>query len=259
MALVTDSMLKPLPWDSAHFGIDVARIEPAKIDDCALEDLLLLSKRKKFSLVYWTAPASRNVPAEILQKFSGRHVDRKATYVLDFSSWTGRAEKDFGQPHVSIVKYPRGAATAALRKLGRAAGEFSRFVVDPRIPLTKANELFEVWADKSTAGEMAEAVFVAGREDRREAIVGLVTVSREQDDGQIGLIAVDSNYREMGIGTALVRAANRWMLGNNLARGWVVTQGANSNACRLYGRLGYKLHHVENVYHFWPLAQPCPL
>ena len=249
-----ESMLKPLSWDSSYFGIAVARIEASDIDDRTLHDLLVLSRQKKISLVYWAAQTSRNVPDEILQEFSGSHLDRKATFVVDLDSWVSPDAGDYRKPLVSISEYPRGPASAPVLELGRAANAFSRFVNDPRIPLAKANEMFEIWTNKSTLGEMADVVLVAHPSDSSDAIVGMVTVSRRQDGGQIGLIAVDPNVRCVGVGTALVHAAHRWMVGAGLTRGWVVTQLANANACRLYERTGYKLHQLEEVYHFWPLA-----
>ncbi len=255
MAPLIESMLKPLSWDSAHFGVAVARIEPADIDDRTLQDLLVISRQRKFSLVYWAAEGSREVPDTILQEFSGSRVDQKATYVVDLGSGTSPAAGDCRERLVRIMEYPRGPAAAPLLELGRAAGAFSRFVNDPRIPLTKANELFEIWTKKSTLGEMAAAVFVAQRADARDAIVGMVTLSRRQDGGQIGLIAVDPNLRGIGVGTALVHSANRWTVAAGLSRGWVVTQRANANACRLYERSGYRLYQLEEIYHFWPLAQ----
>jgi ribosomal protein S18 acetylase RimI-like enzyme len=289
MALLIESMLKPLSWDSAHFGVAVARIEPADIDDRTLHDLLAIARRRQFALVYWAAQEARKVHDDILREFSGSHVDQKATYAIDLESWNSQdpgacragtlypadTDHEYMVPDpwsaVRILEYPRGPAAAPLLELGRAAGAFSRFVNDPRIPLTKANELFEIWTQKSTLGEMADVVFVAQRADSPghplgSAIVGMVTVRApcrapcthgrggRQDGGQIGLIAVDPNVRGSGIGTALVHSANCWIVAAGLPRGWVVTQRANTAACRLYERSGYRLRQLEEVYHFWPLG-----
>ena len=130
--------------------------------------------------------------------------------------------------------------------------------------MTKADELFEIWTKKSTLGEMADVVFVAHRAAPDDAIVGMATVSRRHGHhvimvgGQIGLIAVHPDARGMGVGTALVHSANRWTISSGLSKGWVVTQRANTNACRLYERTGYKLHQMEDVYHFWPMAGQNP-
>ena len=212
MALLIESMLKPLSWDSAHFGVEVAKIEAADIDDRTLQDLLVLAEQKGFSLVYWAAGVAR-VPDDILQRFSGLRVDRKATYVVDLDSWSSQDAVDCRESFVRIIEYPRGPAAGPLLELGRAANVFSRFVNDPRIPAGKANELFEIWINKSTLGEMAEVVLVAQRAETPAGVpplggisarippkggtptdmvpVGMVTVSRRQDGGQIGLIAVD--------------------------------------------------------------------
>ena len=144
-------------------------------------------------------------------------------------------------------------------ELGRQAASFSRFVADPRIPPSKATELFDIWTNRSTLREMADLVLVANPAGSSD-IVGMVTVALRQDGGQIGLIAVDPKLRGLGIGTALVHSANRWTAGKGLIQGWVVTQAVNTSACRLYERTGYVLYQVERFYHSWPCVdeKSCP-
>jgi GNAT superfamily N-acetyltransferase len=253
MTFALESLLKPLDWDSAHFGLKVGRIESPDIDDSDLCDLLIAAGHNGFSLLYWATRDSRHLPENILNRCSGFHVDRKTTYLIDLGRQAFRKPSADPSRAVRVVEYPRKPASAALLRLGRAASALSRFVRDPHVQPAKTAELYDIWTNKSTLGEMADVVFVARFADFPEDEVGMVTVAKERDDGRIGLIAVDSMVRGIGIGTALVKAANDWMAGKDLARGWVVTQGGNAKACRLYEAAGYRVYRAENVYHFWPL------
>ena len=67
----------------------------------------------------------------------------------------------------------------------------------------------------------------------------------------IGLIAVNRNYRGKRFGEMLVRHAQYWFINNGYNIGQVVTQGTNIPACNLYKKCGYSVEKVEYFYHFW--------
>ena len=101
-------------------------------------------------------------------------------------------------------------------------------------------------------GELADAVLVAGGGTHRDDPVGLITVSLAGEQGSIGLIAVDESARGRGIGSRMIHAAHRWLLGHGARNVEVVTQLDNHKACRLYEKCGYIHAELQHVYHFWP-------
>jgi len=151
-----------------------------------------------------------------------------------------------------LWEYPRGPACEQLVTLAIEAGVLSRFNVDPRFPKNKFESLYRTWIERSTLGELADAVWVASRLGDDAALVGMVTVSVSGAMGQIGLISVLDSARGRGVGRLLMEKAHHWLIGQSAIRATVVTQLANQPACRLYEQVGYTLHDVECCYHFWP-------
>ncbi|GAC1335186.1 MAG: hypothetical protein NVSMB14_02500 [Isosphaeraceae bacterium] len=242
-------ILIPLEWDAAHFGLATARLEPADLGDDALKHGLQDARRRRVRLVYWFADPDRPpILDELAREFSARLVDRKATYLAD------RLSIDIESPARAdeIREEPRGPASKRLCDLAVAAGEFSRFRVDPKIPAGKFEEMYETWIDRSTRRELADSVFVAVRPDLDDEPIGMITLSVQGDEGTIGLIAVDAQARGLGIGSLLIDAAHRRMISLGATRARVVTQLDNNPACRLYEKHGYRLAELRHCHHFWP-------
>ena len=95
---------------------------------------------------------------------------------------------------------------------------------------------------------MAKEVFIY---QENQIIAGFVTLGEKKSRAEIGIIAVDNNYRGKGIGKSLMFAAENWFAGKKYNEIRVVTQGDNLPACRLYESCGYKTDNVEYFYHLW--------
>jgi ribosomal protein S18 acetylase RimI-like enzyme len=137
---------------------------------------------------------------------------------------------------------------AELESLAVQAGSHSRFAVDRNIPREGVAALYGAWMRKCVAGEMADAVLVTRHGER---IAGVVTIAKDGASGDLGLVAVAEGFRRSGRGTALVRAAQRWLAGKGCESVRAVTQGRNAAACALYRACGFSAADVACWYHFW--------
>jgi dTDP-4-amino-4,6-dideoxy-D-galactose acyltransferase len=258
MALLASeaTSLSHLDWDSTHFGFPVGRIGGGISDDelCAA---LQRARAQNYRLVYWATAANRGASPYLLADFAGRLVDRKVTFGRTLSPQEKRGESET----IAVHTWQRRSASSDLVALAIAAGAFSRFAVDSRIPRRDFEELYRIWIERSVRCEIADAVLVAAdsanaasaqRGNVERPLAGMITLQATADIASIGLVAVAETHRGRGIGSLLMSAAHQWMLDAGAARSTVVTQAANAPACRLYERSGYKLVHAENFYHFWP-------
>jgi dTDP-4-amino-4,6-dideoxy-D-galactose acyltransferase len=251
-----------LEWDSVHFGFQVGRIT-GDVSDTELEAALVQSRNRTFRLVYWATAPDRQAPAQLLAEFDGRLVDRKVTFARALRADEVAASS--GGP--TIVHYGKREISDELTDLSIAAGEYSRFAVDPRIPRDRFEEMYRIWIAASVCGEMAGTVLIArdplaegpakapklpNKSSAAEEIAGMITIKVTGGVGNIGLIAVAESQRGRGIGSRLIDAAHRWMIDHGANKATVVTQSANVPACALYRRAGYTIEHAENYYHFWP-------
>ena len=86
---------------------------------------------------------------------------------------------------------------------------------------------------------------------KEKKIVGFITLKRLESRVDIGLIAVDHNYRGKGIGQILMKSAEKWALERQINTIQVVTQIVNVPACLFYKKNKYKIKNIEYIYHFW--------
>jgi dTDP-4-amino-4,6-dideoxy-D-galactose acyltransferase len=246
---------EPLSWDSAHFGIAVARLHgpcgerPADrgvIDE--LRHAVESARAAGIVLLYWAAQPRYQLPESILPEIGGVLVDRKATFEIELD---GRAEPERNERLV-LNEYPTEMPSSRLIALAVSAGAYSRFHRDPRIPAAAFRALYEQWITRSALREIADAVLVATWREATKEPIGLITLSVAEAAGSIGLIAVLAHSRGAGVGALLLRGGHRWLAARGATQVSVVTQLDNRPACRLYEKEGYRLADVKLVYHFWP-------
>lgn len=242
---------RQLDWDSDHFGFGVACLDVPANEYPRARAALTNARRAGMALVYGTAAPPHEAPAKLLREFAGRWVDCKTTYRR---SLTVADRGPVGDAPV-IHEYSPGTATPALCALAVLAGTHSRFRVDTRIPTERFEALYTTWMERSTRRELADVVLVAS-EGAEAGALGMVTVRAQAATGVIGLIAVAERAQGRGLGRRLLQAAHAWMLDRGLGTAMVVTQGANTAACRLYESGGYTRAEAVHYYHFWPCLAP---
>lgn len=229
-------MIRKLEWDSHFFGINTGTVSVEKIEDLNEDEL------NTFDLVYVFANTATD--EQRFKQFSGKlfMADEKLTYIKHLNVQNERVPEIMSIPADAILN-------DRLVSLAWQAGEYSRFRLDPLLPDSKFKELYSLWIENSVKREIAEEVFVY---NENGFDMGMVTLGIKKGVPDIGLIAVDKQYRGSGIGMKLIQSAERWaLLEKKLNHIQVVTQGLNKDACRFYEKNGYTQASKQYIYHWW--------
>lgn len=233
------ALCRRLDWDSAFFALPVARVEAAVLDDAAAMSAIAWCRQEGIRCLYYLAP---------LEVGPMRVAERHGFQAMDARVVLARACERTDPPSDVPIRAYQAADLPALRAIARAAFRGTRFDADPRFPLGRAADLYEVWLERSCTGWAAH-VLVAAIDG---AAAGFVTV---HDDGggawRIGLIGVAEAARGRRAGRALVAAAVDAAAGAGGRTMSVATQGANVAAQRLYQRAGFLTSTVHVWYHRW--------
>lgn len=240
------AMRRHLEWDSKHFEMPVAEITAPNISDDELRQELTDARAAGYRLVYWQASPGRCIATSLLDEFGGLFVNHRVTFHKVLTS----ADAGSMAGHFQIELLPRGPAPACLQELAVAAGHCSRFHVDHRLSSRKFRDLYQIWAERSALGELADRVWLAVDPADSDRAAGFVTVSEADGTGQIGLIAVSDHLRGRGIASQLMSQAHAWLRDRNAREVSVVTQRENQTACRLYARCGYRAGEARPCFHF---------
>ena len=233
-----------LKLDSEVFGFPVAKIIPDRLSSGELGEVIRGLTGKEVRLAYWASDPHDEESQRAAALHHGFLADRKVTFVIDLGQGPGHQEAS----DWDIKEYTENLPSANMERLAIQVGRRSRFGADPRITEDKLIDMYTRWIRNSVSRKIADAVFVAHQSAK---VVGMVTVGRKNERGDIGLMAVDPDVRGENLGSALVSTAQDWARRKGFGFAQVVTQGDNVAACRLYEKCGYRIDRVEFFYHFW--------
>ena len=167
-------------------------------------------------------------------------VDQKVT----FSKKTEKHNK-FSS---NIIEYQGKEINERLNNLVLQAGLYSRFRLDENFSNKEYERLYIEWLYKSLMKTIAIKILVA---KKGPSIIGITTLDKKTNYADIGLVAVDGNFRGQGIGYDLIHSSDSiaYEMGFNEIK--VATQLKNKEACRLYEKCHFQIEKITNIYHYW--------
>lgn len=231
-----DSNFKRVAWDSHIFRYEVAEITVPNLSKTELRETLNRLAKNNVTLVYWI----RDIPYEDLLE-QGKIVDTKITYVYEFG------EENYVTNN-SINSYIHKPLDNELLSLALQSGQYSRFNTDTNFRREEYERLYSTWIQRSLNGEIAKDVLVYQHNGKK---LGLLTLDFKGNNSIIGLLAVDKEMRDRGIGQQLITEAFYQARKKSIQTISVTTQADNKPACNLYQKMGFKEREKKYVYHFW--------
>jgi dTDP-4-amino-4,6-dideoxy-D-galactose acyltransferase len=234
-----DAICKLLPWDSAHFGMRIARVQLDHLTPASLASIERWLKSNPVDCLYFLATPQAET-LRLAAESGFRFVDTRVTLECDLTS----------APLAKTNTNIRPAVSDDLPVLTRIASEShhdSRFYVDGNFPPAACDELYRIWITKAFENRQG-VVFVA---ELGGKAVGYSAISASDGDGIISLIAIDAMYRGRAIATHLMNRSETWFRQHNVRRVHVPTQASNVPALRLYESQGFKVARTEPWFHRW--------
>lgn len=233
--------LAHLQWDSQFFGLKIGKIVCNRKNYDELNQLVNIARSENYSLLYVFSPEDILLNEEDVLKNNASLVDRKIAYQLNLNSKMIRVDD-------CIFDYNTKKLSKDLLDLTYISGQYSRFLLDKKMPENAFENLYKAWIEKSLSKEIADKVFVA---QRNYKIIGFVTLKIKDDKGEVGLIAVSKQTQGLKIGSKLIDACVLYLQEKSIYEIVVSTQLANTQACRFYVSYGFKKELITNIYHFW--------
>lgn len=229
-----------LDWDSNFFAFKVCKIKANNLTDAELEAVLAYLSATEVELIYYSSEREISAKAKKSDYFQIKLVDKKTTLVKNITK--NNFENNLIEP------YKEKLPDTELIKLAIQSGVYSRFNVDEKIGKQKFEELYSLLLINSLKKEIAQEVLLIRNETE---ITGFITLGEKNQRADIGLIAVDTNYRGKGMGKLLMQAAEYWFYDKGYNQIQVVTQYDNPPAIFLYKSCGYEIEKIEYFYHCW--------
>ena len=249
-------LCEELPWDSAFFGLSIARARTSCLDESACSAMLEWCGSRGIDCLYFLCPIGDTATQRLLTDHAFQSVGVRVTLSRSAGSDGGYISGEL-RPATS-ADIPR------LRTIALTSHRDTRFHADGHFDPARCDELYATWIERSVQG-YATHVIVA---DRAGVAVGYITLHIDVDDApagserqrvegtaagtaRIGLFAVDERWRGQGIGRDLLRHAAQMLLEQGVGDTSVVTPGKNTGALKLYKSAGFRTTDVSLWYHRW--------
>lgn len=229
-----------LPWDSAWWGVRTGCITAEGSANANFDLALMWCRDHDIELAYLLVPTSNLAVAHAAEDSGFHFVDVRVTMSIDPSI------------RLPAIRHARNTTRRAelrdlpaLRRIAAASHTGSRFFADPTLPTTRCIALYEHWIESSCSDE-TKIVRVA---EVGHELAGYITCEIDRRAGRIGLVAVAPTYRGIGIGSGLVNAALQTFRDAETTPVYVITQGRNVAAQRLYQRCGFTAESTHLWFH----------
>ena len=232
-------LCEELPWDSAFFGVSIARARTSHLDESSCSAMLEWCGGARIDCLYFLCPLDDAATQRLLTDHAFQLVGVRVTLARPAGSDGGHGPGQFRSAIVDDIPRLRAIAVASHRD--------TRFHADGHFDPARCDELYATWIEKSVHG-YATHVIVA---DRGGAAVGYITLHIDAGTARIGLFAVDERWRGQGIGRDLLRHAAQMLLEHGVGDTSVVTLGRNTGALKLYKTEGFRTTDVSLWYHRW--------
>lgn len=235
-----------LEWDSNYFGVESGRVNLYEVvDNKHQQDILEFSNKLQFVTIsnydnkkennYWIA-----------NKTNAFLTDVNIQLIMDSDTIHSIANENF-ELNYNIEVSNNTKHDNDILKIANSAFKISRFYNDPNLSVPQKYNIYTEWCKNSFYRDN-KFFAVANVGDSK---IGFLTFSKSNFDITIELIAVDTDYQSMGVAKNLIQTLVNYAFVNNVISIKVGTQVNNVNALNFYSKRGFRLSHVNSVYHYW--------
>ena len=226
-------MVQKVDWDTDFFGYNVGRTSLNEEDEFDFEKFIEIDN--DFKIVYIFSKK----PIDVLQE---NLVEEK----LNFKKNLDKKSLVKSSP---IYFNPLIHSRKELFDLALVSGTLSRFKLDLNFINEEFVRLYEKWIDNSIQNRESKTKIIIYLFN--EIMVGFTIFSINDSNVNIELIAVDKNYRGIGIGTKLIKQVEEIAIDFNCETIDVNTQGINNDSIQLYKKNNFICLNKTYIYHYW--------
>ncbi len=242
---ITD-IIKKLDWDSGFWGFPVAYLSCKYLTESIVYRINRFIESNKIKLVEYLCNCHDN-----------RSVNITAINNFIFADIRLSFEKKLQEKQNILLPEEFRFALADkgdikdLLKITKDIYLDSRYYFDKNFDKEKASIFYQNWVEKGVLGTFDDECYCLF-EQRSNAPIGFCTIKYALSDvANIGLVGLSKNYRNRGLAQIMLNLVFNELINKSVKKVYVVTQGRNFSAQRLYQRLGFLTKATEIWYHKW--------
>ncbi len=231
---------KFLEWDTEYFGVKSARVNLlGDVDERGQEDILSFCKNYDFVTIANFENRNEN-NLWIGEKTAAFLTDVNIQFVKELHSLEKHSDDN---TNVTNNLPPN----EEILKIAKKSFKYSRFYNDPNLSESKSQNVYLHWTEGAFQKDSKYFVIC----EREDNIAGFLLFSSEETFVTVELIAVDEAYQGQGVGKALIKAMESFVLDKDINKIKVGTQMNNIPAVQFYSKMGFTYVNCGSIYHIW--------
>lgn len=236
------SLISQMTWDSNFFGFPIAFIGSRYLSENIQSFTDQFVNKNNIKLIEYLCNCHDDLSVHVAEKNGFHFTDIRMTFALNLQKHTVVASEGYmidlaGENHIKSLKL----STLDMYK-------DSRYFYDGNFELDKLNSFYSEWIEKAVLGKFDHECYCIF--DNNEPIA-FCTIRYNKNTASIGLFGVTNGYAGKGLGKILLDDVLFRMKQKGLTQIFVVTQGRNYGAQRLYQSCGFRTLSTELWYHKW--------
>ena len=236
------SLVHHLSWDSDFFGFPIAFIGSRYLSQNIKIFTDQFVNKNKIKLIQYLCNCHDDLSVQVAEKSGFHFTDIRITFVLNLMKHTVVPSEGH------IIGLAVEGHIKSLKSSTNDMYKDSRYFYDGNFELDKINSFYSEWIEKAVLGKFDHECYCIF--ENHEPIA-FCTIRYNKNTASIGLFGVINGYSGNGLGKILLDAVIFRMKQKGLTQIFVVTQGRNYGAQRLYQSCGFRTLSTELWYHKW--------
>lgn len=230
-------------WDSNFFGYNIAYLSCMHLTENIIHQIDKFIETEDIRLIEYLCNCHERRSVRIAEENGFNFTDIRLTYKKSLN------ERESVALDGLIFKKAVEKDILRLRVICRDFYKDSRYYFDSHFDVEKTREFYQRWVEKGVRGEYDHECFCFY--DNEVPIAFCTVKYNKQKSVNIGLFGVDRMYQGNGLGEKLLLSVFNMLINKYMAQVFVVTQGRNYGAQRLYQNVGFRTESTQLWYHKW--------
>lgn len=237
------NLILKLKWDSSFFGYNVAYLSCMHLTQNILYQVEKFIIEENIRLVEYLCNCHDRRSVLSAEENGFHFVDIRLSYRTTIKDKTNCSLGRFLFRRAEEYDIP------ALRAISKYIYKDSRYFFDGNFNREKISEFYQGWVQKGVLGQYDDECWCLCDKDLP---VAFCTIKyKVYKTAAIGLVGVDKNYLSKGLGQTIMHSMFNMLMNKGIQDVFVVTQGRNYPAQRLYQRVGFRTYLTQLWYHKW--------
>ena len=238
------NLVKKLIWDTEFFGFGVGYVSSRNLTENIYRKIHRFSLSNNIRVLEYLCNCHDRESVKAAEGNGFHFVDIRLTFEIKTKAL---GHEDLPEGFTYGIAKPEHIEE--LKRVGSHIYKDSRYYFDGNFGADKVNEFYKGWVEKAVLGTFDHICYCIFKGDRP---VGFCTLRYSKADAaSIGLVGFSEDFQGLGLGKKLLNYVINECAVNNVKMIFVVTQGRNYMAQRLYQSAGFKTFSTELWYHKW--------